>query len=113
MEPNDSGSTGSYGGYNPIDPGDNGNDPLADQAPGVPCIRTGKVASTSASINVTGETITFNLSNAYPGYHPTIFFGIANQWNTPGIVSSITLTNPNPSLLTMTLKGTLLVETEG
>jgi Putative Ig domain len=105
VQSNDDGTTSNHGGFNPIDPGGNsGNDPNAAQSPGVACARASvNVASTTAA--ATTDTITFNLTNAYPGYHPTIFFGLSNQWPTPGVVSSITFTNPNPSLLTMTLNG--------
>jgi hypothetical protein len=105
VQSNDDGTISNHDGYNPVDPGGNtGNDPKAAQAPGASCTRTAyNTASTSAA--GTTDTITFNLSNAYPGYNPTIFFGLNNQWATPGIVSSITFTNPNPALLTMTLKG--------
>jgi hypothetical protein len=105
VQSNDDGTVSNHDGYNPVDPGGNtGNDPKTAQAPGASCTRT---ANNTASTSATGttDTITFNLSNAYPGYNPTIFFGLSNQWATPGIVSSITFTNPNPALLTMTLKG--------
>jgi hypothetical protein len=101
---NDDGATSSYGGYNPIDPGDTGNDPKAAQSPGVACARSANDTAYTTTANTT-DTIAFYLSNAYPGYNPTIFFGLSNKWMTPGIVSSITFTNPNPGLLTMTLSG--------
>jgi hypothetical protein len=105
VQSNDDGTVSSHNGYNPIDPGDNtGNDPKAAQTPGAACTRTSFNAASTTAAGTAG-TITFNLSNAYPGYNPTIFFGLSNQWATPGIVSSITFTNPNPALLTMTLKG--------
>ena len=107
VESNDNGSTASRSGYNPIDPGDNGSDPLATQSPGVACSR-GSYNAASASVTYTPDTLTFNLTNAYPGYHPTIFFGLSNQWPTPGIVSTITLNNPNPAIFTMTLNGVSL-----
>ncbi len=105
VQSNDDGTVSNHSGFSPIDPGGNtGNDPKAAQAPGVVCTRaSANVASTTAA--ATTDTVTFNLTNAYPGYHPTIFFGLSNQWPTPGVVSSITFTNPNPSLLTMTLNG--------
>jgi Putative Ig domain len=105
VQSNDDGTVSSHDGYNPVDPGGNtGNDPKAAQTPGAACTRTAYNAAATTATG-TASTITFNLSNAYPGYNPTIFFGLSNQWATPGIVSSITYTNPNPALLTITLKG--------
>jgi hypothetical protein len=104
VEPNDNGATANHDGFNPVDVGDNTLDPQTAQSPGVTCDRyISNAASTSATY--TDDTITFSLNTAYPGYHPTIFFGISNQWNTPGIVTSITLNNPNPSVFALTLKG--------
>jgi len=113
VEPNDNGSTSNHDGYNPVDSGDNGQDPLTAQAPGVICVRApGNYASTSASINNTANTITFNLSNAYPGYHPTVFFGLLNQNSTPGVVSAMTFSSITPNIpsdvssyIKMTLNG--------
>ncbi len=105
VQSNDDGTVSNHDGYNPVDPGGNtGNDPQAAQTPGISCSRTTYNAAAATATGTT-DTITFHLSNAYPGYDPTIFFGLSNQWATPGIVSSITYTNPNPALLTMTLKG--------
>jgi hypothetical protein len=105
VQSNDDGTISNHDGYSPVDPGGNtGNDPQAAQSPGTVCARS--AVNTAATTAVTtANTITFHLSNAYPGYHPTIFFGLSNQWATPGVVSSINFTNPNPSLLTMTLQG--------
>jgi|GEM_PF-862356 len=105
VQSNDDGTVSNHDGYSPVDPGGNtGNDPQAAQSPGTVCARS--AVNTAATTAVTtANTITFHLSNAYPGYHPTIFFGLNNQWATPGVVSSITFINPNPSLLTMTLHG--------
>ena len=105
VQSNDDGAVSNHDGYNPIDPGGNtGNDPQAAQMPGAACTRAVYNAAATTATG-TADTITFHLSNAYPGYHPTIFFGLSNQWATPGVVSSMTFTNPNPALLTMTLKG--------
>jgi hypothetical protein len=103
VESNDSGSTGNKGGYSPIDPGDNGNDPKAAQAPGVVCPRTGGDVASLTETH-TKDTITMTLSNAYPGYNPTLFFGISNQWSTPGIVQSINIQH-SPELAPVTLTG--------
>ena len=105
VQSNDDGTVSNHDGYNPVDPGGNtGNDPKAAQIPGTVCTRAAYNAAATTATG-TNDNITFNLSNAYPGYNPTVFFGLSNQWATPGIVSSITFTNPNPALLTMTLKG--------
>jgi hypothetical protein len=105
VQSNDDDTVSNHDGYNPVDPGGNtGNDPKAAQTPGAACTRTAYNAASTTATGTT-DTITFNLSNAYPGYDPTIFFGLSNQWATPGVVSSITFTNPNPALLTLTLKG--------
>ena len=110
VESNDDGATGSYGTYNPVDPGDNGIDPRAAQSPGVSCARVSSdIASTTATY--TGDTISFTMNKIYPGYHPTVFFGLSNQSGTPGVVSSITLNNPDITLFTMTLNGIALKQT--
>ena len=76
VQSNDDGTVSSHNGYNPIDPGDNtGNDPKAAQTPGAACTRTSFNAASTTAAGTAG-TITFNLSNAYPGYNPTIFFGL-------------------------------------
>ena len=114
VEPNDNGSVGKPSEYpNGIDLGDNSQDPKTIQSPGSLCTRaSGNYASTSATINNIADTINFNLSNAYPGYHPTVFFGLLNQNCAPGVVSSITfssITPTNPTdvskYITMTLNG--------
>jgi hypothetical protein len=105
VQSNDDGTISNHDGYNPVNPGGNtGNDPKTAQTPGAACTRTSFNAASTTATGTT-DTVTFNLSNVYPGYDPTIFFGLSNQWATPGIVSSITFTNPNPALLTLTLKG--------
>ncbi len=107
VESNDDGNVGKRNVYNPIDPGDNGNDPKAAQTPG---IISSRISANIASLTETHttDTITFNLDNAYPGYYPTLFFGLSNQWTTPGIVQSINIQNSSPSLLAVDLKGILL-----
>jgi hypothetical protein len=106
VESNDNGSAASRGGYNPVDPGDNSSDPNQPQAPGAPCSRySGNMGSTTTIL--VPETITINVNNAYPGYNPTVFFGLSNQWPTPGIVESITIdkTPKDSSELEVTLSG--------
>jgi hypothetical protein len=107
VESNDDNHFGTPAEYpSGIDPGDNGNDPYQAQAPAVACGRfAGNVATTTASIDQNQDTISFTLSNAYPGYYPTVFFGLSNQSPTPGIVQSINIQNPDTSVLTITLDG--------
>jgi hypothetical protein len=103
-ESNDNGATANYNPYNPVDPGDNGNDPKAVQTPGTACGRlTHGWAGTSASFS--NDTLTIKLNNAYPGYYPTVFFGLNNGWSTPGYVQSITIQNPGSAYLNPSLSG--------
>src|ERR1039458_5974227 len=98
VESNDDGSARPRSLYNPVDPGDNGNDPQQAQTPGIICSR---ISSDVASLTetYTADAITFNLNNAYPGYCPTLFFGLSNQGAAPGIVQSINIQNSSPGLL--------------
>jgi hypothetical protein len=92
VESNDNGSTSAAGGYNPVDPGDDGSDPYQPQEPGAGTDRYGMdVAGTHAELNSSRSTITVTLDNAYPGYYPTVFFGLRNDKGTPGIVKSINI----------------------
>ena len=104
VESNDGGSARSRNVYNLIDPGDNGNDPQSAQTPGLTCNR---ISSDVASLTEThsADTITFNIDNAYPGYYPTLFFGLSNQGTTPGFVQSIEIENSNPNLIVVDLNG--------
>jgi len=61
------------------------------------------VAHATATINSTKDTINFILKNDYPGYIPTISFGLLNQSYMPGVISSITINCPQ--YFTMTLNG--------
>lgn len=108
VEPNDNGtaSTGSTTAY--VDPGDNGYDPSEPQTAGVPVSRFDRdFASTTAAIDPTGETMTVTIADGYPGYYPTIFFGLSNQEKTPGIVDSIVIekTPADSPQFDVTLKG--------
>jgi hypothetical protein len=102
---NDDGSTGKPSEFPAgIDPDDNGRDPQSAQAPGVASTRnSSNIASTTS--NYTADSLSFNLHNAYPGYCPTIFFGLSNQWSAPGRVQSIDIQNPSPALLNVNLNG--------
>lgn len=105
---NDDNSIGKPSAFSDgIDPDDNGRDPLAAQTAGADCVRSASDIATTA-VSFTTDAITFNLNNAYPGYSPTIFFGLSNQWATPGIVQSINIQNPNPALLLVSLSGITL-----
>ncbi len=90
---NDDGATSNTGGYSPIDPGDNGHDPLQPQSPGMTVSRwSGDVAATSALMQP--AAITISVSNAYPGYYPTVFFGLKNASAYPARIDSITINSP-------------------
>ncbi len=90
---NDDGATSNAGSYVPIDPGDNGADPQQPQSQGVTASRfSSNSAATAASAQST--TMTVNLTNAYPGYFPTIFFGLKNGSDTTAQVTSIAITYP-------------------
>jgi hypothetical protein len=95
VESNDNGTTSGHDGYSQVDPGDNGGDPHQMQTVGVALpTRYPDVAATTASVISVyspSDTISITLSNAYPGYSPTVFFGLSNQWPTPGIIQSINL----------------------
>jgi hypothetical protein len=102
---NDDGSIGKPTQFpGGIDIGDNGYDPVAIQTAGSACRRyPGNVAGTSAAF--TASTVTLKLNNAYPGYYPTIFFGISNRWSTPGYIQSISIQNPGSAYLNPGLSG--------
>ncbi len=88
---NDDGDVRDVPPYEPIDPGDNGLDPSAPQAMGIECDRYDKnVASTTASVNATdSHYITVLITNAYPSYYPTIFYGLENKGTIPGTIETI------------------------
>ncbi len=101
---NDDGQTANAGGYNPIDPCDNGLDPSGPVGgpvppPAVPGVCPDQwnkdVGFTSATISPDGFSISINVNNAYPYYHPTIFFSVCNNHNQPGTITSIDLVNLN------------------
>jgi hypothetical protein len=81
-----------------IDIGDNGKDPVETQRPNVSVTRVSTdIANTVAYIKDKGnkeDTIKIDIDNCYPGYCPTIFFGVVNQTNIPGMVKSINILNP-------------------
>ena len=89
---NDDGTPDTVSPYGVIDPGDNGDDPSEPQSQGVTCARYGKdVASTDALLNVGFDPrhITVTVSNAYPCYYPTIFFGMKNCAHVAAQIESI------------------------
>ncbi|MFC1864621.1 hypothetical protein ACFLYG_02195 [Chloroflexota bacterium] len=87
---NDSGEEEKQGGYNPTDPGDNGLDPSGSQTAGEPCARYDKdVASTTAVVMADPDYITVTISNAYPCYYPTIFYGVENMGTIPMMIQAI------------------------
>jgi len=88
---NDNGAEETIAPHGLIDPGDNGLDPSEPQAAGSPCLRYDKdVALTTVSLD-DPFNITATLSNAYPCYHPTIFYGIVNCGTIPGAIVSISV----------------------
>ncbi len=74
-----------------IDPGDNGLDPSAPQTQETPCARYDKnVASSTAVFNVSSPyNISVIVDNAYPGYWPTIFFGVKNMSTYHAVIQTI------------------------
>jgi hypothetical protein len=62
---------------------------------------TSSTAKTTATINPASDTITFTITNDYPGYDALISFVISNKSSTPGVVSAISYINPN-TYFTMT-----------
>ena len=89
---NDNGTEEYMGGYTPTDPGDNGLDPSENQSAGVPCAREVKdIASTTAILEADPHYITATVYNAYPGYFPTIFYGLENNQTFPVKIESIVL----------------------
>jgi Bacterial Ig-like domain (group 3) len=69
----------------------------------VKCNNGASIPATTATIINDGDTITFNITHAYPGSHSTIIFGVMNKNATPGVVSSIILNCPQ--YFDMTLNG--------
>jgi len=66
------------------------------------CNSTSKYVDSTAVITNGNETVNFIISNDYPGYNANVSFTISNKNCTPGVVSSITYINPNPTYFTMT-----------
>ena len=116
---NDDGAEEPAGDYDPIDPGDDGggtafdgwgtessDDPSEHQEMGEPCARYDKdVARTTAAVDTDGKGITVVLENAYPCYHPTVFFGIRGPDWGPTSINSIEIENEYPDELTITTSG--------
>src|SRR4030042_811610 len=96
---NDNGAVESVRGYI-VDPGDNGLDPSQGQAYGQPGDRHNKdVASTTATLAsaepIWGQCdpcqkyLSVSVTNAYPCYYPTIFFGLQNGGTIPGTITAL------------------------
>ena len=116
---NDDGAEDSVSPYGTIDPGDDGggteydrwgtessDDPSQPQEMGVPCDRYEKdVARTTAHMDGEGRDITVLVENAYPCYHPTVFFGIRGPDSFSTAIMSIVIENPQPEVLTVTTSG--------
>ena len=116
---NDDGAEVNVSPYGIIDPGDDGggtgydrwgplssNDPSGPQSVGVPCARYDKdVARTTAWISGQDDEINVLLENAYPGYYPTVFFGLKCPVSAPGTILSIEIDNPYEYALTVSLSG--------
>jgi hypothetical protein len=79
---NDNGSQQNIGTFYPADPGDNGCDPATPQTIGESCSRYDcNVAATTTQISPDGYTVWVSLSNAYPGYSPTVFFKLNSGYS--------------------------------
>jgi len=52
----------------------------------------------TAYISNNGQNITFNISNAYPGYDPSVTFVLSNKNATPGVISTITPSSITPAI---------------
>lgn len=102
---NDDGASTTPAGFSQaIDPGDNGNDPNAAQSAELPCSRFGgNYAGTFASLNSAQDVIILSLSNVYPGYLSTLFFGLKNGSDTAGVMKTVSIVN-SPEL-SVTLNG--------
>jgi len=100
---NDDGTMEDQGGYSPIDPGDDGggteydygwdlsssDDPSAPQAMGSSCARYDKDVAKTEATKIDDYNIQVTVTNAYPCYYPTVFYGIINDGNVPGKIESI------------------------
>jgi len=103
---NDDGAEDDADPYGIIDPGDDGLDPSEPQSPGVECARYDKdVAGTTAWISGEHDEINVLVENAYPGYYPTVFFGLKCPDLTPGTIVGIGIDNPYEYALTVSVSG--------
>jgi len=76
--------------YGLIDPGDNGLDPKGPPpAVGEECPRYDKDVASTTAVLTDPDNITVILTDAYPCYYPTIFYGLENMESTPGVIQSI------------------------
>ncbi len=87
---NDDGSTDNISPYGIIDPGDDGLDPSENQTAGQPCDdRYDKDVAKTEATKIDDYNIQVTVTNAYPCYYPTIFYGIINDGNIPGKIEGI------------------------
>lgn len=104
---NDDGVLENRGGYKPIDPGDDGLDPAEGQDPGAPLAPQDKydknVASTTANLT-DPYNIDVTVSNAYPCYHSTVFFGMEGRGTIPGEIVDI-IVDGDADTLDVTVSG--------
>ena len=99
---NDDGSTDNISPYGTIDPGDDGggtgydrwgtessDDPSANQTAGQPCDRYDKDVAKTEAVKIDDYNIQVTLTNSYPCYYPTIFYGMINDGTRTATVESI------------------------
>jgi len=99
---NDDGSTDNISPYGIIDPGDDGggteydlwgqassDDPSANQTAGQPCARYDKDVAKTEAAKIDDYNIQVTVSNAYPSYYPTVFYGMINDGTRAATVESI------------------------
>ena len=116
---NDDGSEDSVNPYGIMDPGDDGggtnydrwgvqssDDPSEPQDAGIGCDRYDKdVARTTAWMSEDQQEITVLVENAYPHYYPTVFFALECPDSGLGTIMDITVDNPNPNELDVSVSG--------
>jgi hypothetical protein len=99
---NDNGTPQNLGDFHPADPGDNGYDPGSPQTIGQSCSRYNlNVAATTTHLSSNGDTVHVSITNAYPGYAPTIYFKLNND-SLNMLTQSITLSQDPAILFSLT-----------
>jgi len=115
---NDDGSTDNISPYGTIDPGDDGLDPCQPQTMGMKLQAEGRydkdVAKTEA-VKIDDFNIEVTVTNAYPSYHPTVFFALECPESVSGVIQDIVIdeidddtSDPEPDIipeLTVTYSG--------